>query len=734
LIRFLMRKLIPANRPVALLWLFALSLLFAIDMSGGFKSLDRQIYLWLSGGAKPVAGESLVFVPVSGGRQDAAISEVLSRWQLAPLVISGKPERWPQVAGPLFVRQRMSLSSLSRLAMPAWAERVNSVMVPKQTLETEVTAGQQLIPIISDDVSRLFTAWRDQWVLSASGYLLLQNSAAKPQWTWQGLMSGEDGARPLGVTGEIQAREVAPRWLSLAELSDGPPPKNANIVLVDAVPSDWMRAVAKVESIWRGHYAAKTTLAIAIKFLFWLFIWFGLWRMVGDRPGRNAVLVAAALFTLLVSLYLLQLNQHWFDPAALLLGLGLSYGLGSLNWQQHNQQRQWQARVNELLRLTLPVMYHERKLEKLQPLLFATNPDQKLADCVFDIALQAEAQGNHGLSKRLLSWIESSGLKHPDTQQKLEEIRAAEANAALDSTLVISPGQMPPRNTLSHVLPVKAFGRYQVEGVLGKGAMGVVYQGVDPKINRHVAIKTLALNEYEDADDQEIVRERFFREAETAGNLSHANIVTIYDVGEEGDLAYIAMDLLTGAPLSNFVKPGSLLPPALVYQLMIQIADALAYAHSHQVVHRDVKPANMIYDDDIQRVTITDFGIAYVADNSKTRTGTIVGSPYYMSPEQIKGLTVDARSDIFSLGATFYQLLTGQLPFAGESIASVAFHITETEHKSVRKINPKLPASAVRITNKAMQKDPDDRYQSMAEMRQALINALKRDFKKEPLG
>jgi eukaryotic-like serine/threonine-protein kinase len=313
-----------------------------------------------------------------------------------------------------------------------------------------------------------------------------------------------------------------------------------------------------------------------------------------------------------------------------------------------------------------------------------------------------------------------------------QELAAQATTESLERTLLITDNQANTSTITQAIYKIESFGRYKVEGILGKGAMGIVYQGVDPKINRHVAIKTLQLNDSK-GDDLSVAKSRFFKEAETAGNLSHANIVTIYDVGEEADLGYIAMDLLTGAPLSKYSKPGTCLPVALVYQLMIQITDALDYAHNQQVVHRDIKPGNIIFDDEKQRVTVTDFGIAFVADNSKTSTGTIMGSPYYMSPEQVLGQQVDGRSDIFSLGVTFYQLLTGYLPFEGDSIASVAYQITQVKQAPIKKWQPKLPSSATRITNKAMHKDIEKRYQTMAEFKQALINALKRDFKKAPI-
>jgi len=298
-----------------------------------------------------------------------------------------------------------------------------------------------------------------------------------------------------------------------------------------------------------------------------------------------------------------------------------------------------------------------------------------------------------------------------------------------EQTLKIVDNSIKNQSTMSHHPSVDNFGRYQIEGILGKGAMGIVYQGVDPKINRHVAIKTLQLSDDINSPEFDEAKERFFREAQTAGGLSHANIVTIYDVGEENHLGYIAMDLLTGAPLSLFTQPEQTLPTPLVYQLLIQITDALDYAHNQNVVHRDIKPANIIYDDDLLKVTVTDFGIAYVSDNSKTRTGIIMGSPYYMSPEQILGLKVDGRSDIFSLGVTFYQLLCGYLPFEGESIATVAYQITKAKAIAVNQHNANLPTSAIRICNKAMHKDIEKRFQSMAEFKLALTSALKRDFK-----
>jgi serine/threonine-protein kinase len=268
-------------------------------------------------------------------------------------------------------------------------------------------------------------------------------------------------------------------------------------------------------------------------------------------------------------------------------------------------------------------------------------------------------------------------------------------------------------------------GRYQVEKELGKGAMGVVYGGKDPKIGRVVAIKTMALSaEFEDEELKE-AKERFFREAETAGRLNHPNIVTIFDAGEEHDLCYIAMEFLKGKDLVAYTKQPNLLPPLKVMSIVERVADALSYAHSMGVVHRDIKPANIMYEPESDTPKVTDFGIARVTDSSKTKTGMVLGTPSYMSPEQLAGKKIDGRSDLFSLGVTLYQMLAGKLPFEGESMTQLMFAIANSPHPAIRDYNPALPEWIVPIIDKALHKDHDKRYQTGAELAEALRTARK---------
>ena len=269
-------------------------------------------------------------------------------------------------------------------------------------------------------------------------------------------------------------------------------------------------------------------------------------------------------------------------------------------------------------------------------------------------------------------------------------------------------------------------GRYHIERELGRGAMGMVYLGKDPKIGRTVAIKTMVLSQEFEGEKLEEVKERFFREAETAGRLNHPNIVTIYDVGEDEDLSYIAMDYLKGSNLLAYCKPDNLLPAKEVLQVLTKVANALEYAHIHNVVHRDVKPANILYDRETGVLKVTDFGVACLTDSSKTKTGTILGSPSYMSPEQLAGMKVDGRSDLFSLGVTLYQMLTGELPFIGESLASLMYKIANEKHPDVRLFRPDLPSCVSRIINKALAKEAEKRFQSGERFSNALERCLER--------
>jgi eukaryotic-like serine/threonine-protein kinase len=274
---------------------------------------------------------------------------------------------------------------------------------------------------------------------------------------------------------------------------------------------------------------------------------------------------------------------------------------------------------------------------------------------------------------------------------------------------------MPTRETTTST-PV-SLGRYQINGVLGKGAMGIVYAAFDPVIERTVAVKTIDLS-FEAEEVQPFI-ERFYREAKAAGGLNHPNIVTIYDVAESNEKAYIAMELLEGLSLRQIIDVGSRLSATRTARIVADVADALAYAHDHGVIHRDVKPANIVLTKG-GLTKITDFGIAQLPATSSTQPGLLIGSPRYMSPEQLAGVPLDGRSDIFSLGAVLYELLTGQAPFHGKDLRELMYCIFHKEPLPLSRLVTRLPTSLDAVVARALAKKPADRFQNARDLARAL--------------
>ena len=267
-------------------------------------------------------------------------------------------------------------------------------------------------------------------------------------------------------------------------------------------------------------------------------------------------------------------------------------------------------------------------------------------------------------------------------------------------------------------------GRYEILGELGKGAMGVVYRANDPMLSRTVAIKTVNMSV--EADERAEYEARFFQEAKAAGGLNHPNIVTIYDIGNNDNVAYMAMELLEGDELRALMVPGSPFAPARAMEIAAQVADGLSYAHQRGIVHRDIKPANIMVLI-IGSAKITDCGIARLRQAEvRTQTGIVMGSPRYMSPEQVAGKRADPRSDIFSLGVILYEMATGKPPFTGEDVTSVMYQIMNVMPPPPSTVNPASPELLDFIVAKALAKTPEQRYQDAAELARDLHNGVKR--------
>ena len=438
--------------------------------------------------------------------------------------------------------------------------------------------------------------------------------------------------------------------------------------------------------------------------------------------GRVGLVIGGVLALLLLNgnLLLLLLQNTWLPlalPVMLLAaGQGLLYvhhGIG----QRFTRLRE--QRDGALVALAANLRA-QGLLDKAIEQLDACAPSGPVKEELYQLGLEYERRRQFAKALSVYRRIAGWDKGYRDIEQRLARHQSGSEPVSLAATSISHAATALVVDDPTVERPV--LGRYQVERELGRGAMGTVYLGRDPRIGRTVAIKTLPLSEEFESEQLAEVRRRFFQEAETAGRLSHPNIVTIYDVGEEHDLAYIAMDYIVGVSLEEHVHKDDLLPLEDVFGIGVQVAEALDYAHRQKVVHRDVKPGNIIYDAERGQLKVTDFGIACLTDSSKTRTGTVLGSPYYMSPEQIAGKRVDGRSDLFSLGVTLYQLFSGRLPFEGDSVTNLLYRITQEKPRGVRKVRADLPTCLTRFINRALEKDPDKRFADG----QAMSDALKR--------
>jgi CHASE2 domain-containing sensor protein/predicted Ser/Thr protein kinase len=457
-----------------------------------------------------------------------------------------------------------------------------------------------------------------------------------------------------------------------------------------------------------GAYAVFAALLLIAAYIVWLL------------PRLSAAAGAACTAALFVALLgaefgLLSAAATWLQlvfPAALLLigHLALTTRRFLVTEAGKARSDEESAETNRMMGLALQGQGQlDMAFDRMRRVPFS----DALMDNLKHLALDFERKRQFNKAEAVYEHMAKLDRHDADVQRRLKRAKN------LSETVVLGGGSSHPGGTLlldNGGVEKPMLGRYQVEKELGKGAMGVVYQGRDPKIGRTVAIKTLALSAEFEGSELVDVRERFFREAETAGRLQHPNIVTIYDAGEEHDLAYIAMEFLPGRDLVEFSRAGNLLPVSTVLSIGEQVATALDHAHRQQVVHRDIKPANVMFDAATQLVKVTDFGIARITGSSKTKTGMVLGTPSFMSPEQLAGLHVDGRSDLYSLGVMLFQLLTGSLPLKGDSMAALMYQIANKPAPSVRSLRPELPQALADVLDRVLAKSPGDRHQTGAEL------------------
>ncbi|MBF0518100.1 MAG: CHASE2 domain-containing protein [Nitrospirae bacterium] len=463
-----------------------------------------------------------------------------------------------------------------------------------------------------------------------------------------------------------------------------------------------------VENILNSNYIVRpgwfVYAEVALMVIFGLFVSFAIPRM---KVAMVGIITAAALIgTIGAGIFLLSYYGYWLkvsSPVALLfVGYAVMVSRRFLITKPVEEiKTEESVETNKMLSLSFHGQGQlDMAFEKLKGCPVA---DIAVKEQLYSLGLDFEKKRLFNKAIDVYEHILTGGA-YRDLDEKIKRLQTP------GDTVMLTPKRMDATVIMESAEKKPTIGRYQLLRELGRGAMGVVYHGKDPVINREVAIKTLKYDEIEE-DQIEDVKQRFLKEAEAAGKLSHPNIVKIYDVGDDKDESFMAMELLSGGDLTRFCQQSTRLPFGEVLAIVSGVADALDYAHSNGVVHRDIKPANIMLLEN-KEIRVTDFGIARVMENSKTVTGMVMGTPSYMSPEQIAGKKVDGRSDLFSLGVVFYELLTGEKPFKGDSIATLMYNITSSEPVPIIELDRRIPSCIVQIISKLLIKKPEGRYQT----------------------
>ena len=492
--------------------------------------------------------------------------------------------------------------------------------------------------------------------------------------------------------------------------------KDGNHSSADRETSDAEIIAMRFIDIITGHAISRPSPMIYLEFFLFILIVYFLISFTSSKGHVFRTLSFIVLIMILIGLVLIcfSLLGIWLRSANIICGTVLLYMFLSVMYDPSRAAKIKSYETSRILGLNLQsqgeldLAYEEYKTLPL---------DKETKDLIYNLGLEYEKKKMNGKALDLYTYINRTG-GFRDLDDRIPLLKESDHSSTVGlhgdtGGSVLSDSSVNARTMV---------GRYKIIGQLGRGSMGLVYKAQDPKINRLVAIKTIRFSDEFDEDVIKDIKERFFMEAEIAGKLSHPAIVTIHDVGDDRDLTYMAMEYLEGENLEKFIQKENLLPIRAVLDVVAQIAEALDFAHGEGVIHRDIKPANVMLLKNGQ-VKVTDFGIAKAISSSKTKTGVILGTPNYMSPEQIMGQKIDSRSDIFSLGVLFYQLLTGELPFHGDNLSGLLYQITQVKHASPKSYNQKVPKVCEQILDKAMTKDPAKRFRNAGEMAH-IIRAL----------
>ena len=488
-----------------------------------------------------------------------------------------------------------------------------------------------------------------------------------------------------------------------------------------------------VSSILQNHYIAEPGWSqlsqSALYGLMMLVMVMVLPRLSGVFAFVTVVLLASLLGAVQIGvLHAQHIWLAWTGPIILILFGYVSLVISRfLRLEKLHLKTQFQSNENHL---RLGLTYQgQGQLELAFNELKRCDPDIKILDALYSLGLDFERKRQLHKANSVYEYIFSIDPKYRDVKARVEMlISQGEAGfvAGVTDTFSNSEDNTVIANSVELEKPV--IGRYKIVNELGRGGMGIVYEAVDPKINRTLALKTFELVRNKDQDFEDDSRARFLREAEAIGKINHRNIVTVYDVGEEHDLAFIAMELLHGKELSFYTYRERLLPHEDVVKIGLACADALHFAHQSSVIHRDIKPSNIMFDEANKSVKITDFGIAHMMSAQVTKSGLVIGTAGYMSPEQLRGESIDGRSDIFSLAVTLYHLLCGEKPFASDNFAAYGYSVCHEPETPLADISDgNIDRELSDIIAKGLMKEPNSRYQTAKEMCDALSAYLRRN-------
>ena len=686
------------NRIIALSFVSVLLLLMYGPLAQWFVAADRVLYDQLAGGRPARALDNAFIVSIDPQRASAdevmaiygRVLEKLQASQAGRIVLSNPPEL-PAAAN-----------------LPRWSALLTSgapVFVPERHRFADIRgqSGFMQLVVDSDGILRRSNLWHlNGGMMSPSLPLAIafedSATATAPR------MSGSDDAVYFSSYEEIPRIEVD-------DLLNSPDPEllRGATVFVDAEPA----IIGSVQVLPSGQFVTHSEITAALladiennrmiiapswvramEYLLPALLAIVAILFMPDRNRKEImILTVAGVFALILFQAILLVGLHTrIDlgrPILIFIGVGLLsvYLVGDVK----------KASVDAFKKGS--DFLAAGRLEPAFAEFRRCNPSETVAAVMYKLSLAFEQQAKPERAEAVLEWMK----------------RTHSTTTTHDDTLTTRKLTGAPQR----------LGRYVIERRIGRGAMGAVYLAKDPRINRPVALKAIPIEkEFEDEELKE-ARLRFYREAESAGRLTHPHIITVFDAGEDKGLAYIAMEYVPGIPLRDYTDPKKLLAPKRALELAATTAEALDYAHNQGVIHRDIKPANLIYNPKEGSLKISDFGVARITDNNRTKTGIVLGTPMYMSPEQLGAENLTGLSDLFSLGVTLYELLVGEVPFRASNIAVLMTKITTEDPAPVSSRRAGIPPSVDAVLAKAMAKRPNDRFSCGAEMAIALRNCAR---------